>query len=150
MSIDYQLALAGDIPLERLSELAAPGATETLSPAGNRLMSADLYDENGYGVSIVPGDHGYYEAESDGGEVWSWEPDRFVDITFHMGKDTMAEKGVPNMLKAVAAVLSDRSEDAALTLNSNWLLLTRNDGVLRRHRPDWWSHHDLDGKAMRP
>ena len=48
MGIGYRLTLAGDIPLERLAEIGCPDATETPTPAGNRLLSADLNEERGY------------------------------------------------------------------------------------------------------
>ncbi|MEU8300886.1 SitI3 family protein [Micromonospora sp. NPDC048909] len=138
MSIDYELTLAGDVPLERVAELIAPGAVELWSPAGNRLLSTGPDDEYGYGVSITSGSDGYYEAE-DGGTQWYWEPKRYVDITFHMDKETLAERGRPSMLRAVAKILNNRDEDAALVLNSNWLLLTRLGGRLRKHNAaDWY------------
>lgn len=43
------------------------------------------------------------------------------------------------MLTAVARVLQTGSEDAALVLDGNALLLTRTDGFIRKHRTDtWW------------
>ncbi|MER5338292.1 SitI3 family protein [Micromonospora sp. NPDC002717] len=138
MSISYRLTLAGDIPLEQIARMAAPGATETPTPAGNRLLSADLSDECGFVVSITSGTHGYYEAEDDGG-LWVWEPETYVDVGFHMRKDALTEKGRPHMLRTVGRILADRSEDAALVLNDNWLMLTRVDGTIRRHNEaDWY------------
>ncbi|MFY1597015.1 SitI3 family protein [Micromonospora sp. WMMD737] len=139
MSITYRLTLAGDIPLELVAELAAPGAAETPTPAGNRLLSANLNEECGYVVSITSGSHGYYGAEDDGGVQWEWEPETYVDIGFHMRKDTLTDKGRPHMLRTVGRVLASRPEDAALVLNDNWLMLTRVNGVLRRHNEaDWY------------
>ncbi|MEU5950111.1 SitI3 family protein [Micromonospora sp. NPDC047465] len=138
MSITYRLTLAGDIPLEQMARLAAPSATETPTPAGNRLLSADLNDECGFVVSITSGTHGYYEAEDDGGP-WVWEPETYVDVGFHMRKDTLTDQGRPHMLRTVGRILADRSEDAALVLNDNWLMLTRVDGTVRRHNEaDWY------------
>ncbi|MFG1780576.1 SitI3 family protein [Micromonospora sp. NPDC049048] len=144
MSITYRLTLAGDVPLELVAGLVAPGAAETPTPAGNRLLSANLNDASGFVVSITSGRHGYYEAEADGA-VWAWEPEAYVDIGFHMRKDTLAEKGRPHMLRAVGRVLTDRSEDAALVLNDNWLMLTRVDGVIRRHNEADWYDEAYDG-----
>ncbi|MFG1892354.1 SitI3 family protein [Micromonospora sp. NPDC049051] len=144
MSITYRLTLAGDVPLELVAGLVAPGAAETPTPAGNRLLSANLNDESGFVVSITSGRHGYYEAEADGA-VWAWEPEAYVDIGFHMRKDTLTEKGRPHMLRAVGRVLADRSEDAALVLNDNWLMLTRVDGVIRRHNEADWYDEAYDG-----
>ncbi|MER7420227.1 SitI3 family protein [Micromonospora peucetia] len=138
MSITYRLTLAGEIPLDPVAELAAPGAAETPTPAGNRLLSANLDEECGFVVSITSGSHGYYEAESDEA-VWVWEPVTYVDIGFHMRKDTLTDKGRPHMLRTVGRVLASRPEDAALVLNDNWLMLTRVDGTIRRHNEaDWY------------
>ncbi|MFV2116561.1 SitI3 family protein [Micromonospora sp. LOL_025] len=138
MSITYRLTLAGDIPLELVAELAAPDAAETPTPAGNRLLSANLNDECGFAVSITSGSHGYYEAEADGA-VWAWEPENHVDIGFHMRKDTLSDLGRPRMLQTVGRVLAGRPEDAALVLNDNWLMLTRVNGTIRRHNEaDWY------------
>lgn len=61
-----------------------------------------------------------------------------------MRADDLVDKGIPNMMQAVARVLAARQEDAALVQNGNWLLLTRVEGTLRRHRPTWWSHYGID------
>ncbi|MFG1953973.1 SitI3 family protein [Micromonospora sp. NPDC048830] len=145
MSISYRLTLAGDIPLRHVADLAAPDATETPTPAANRLLTCDRYEERGYLVSISSGRNGYYDAEDDADAYWEWEPEEYVDISFDMRTGDMADKGVPNMVATVARVLADRAEDAALVLNGNWLLLTRVGGILRRHRPQWWTHYGVDG-----
>ncbi|AYF30452.1 hypothetical protein CSH63_23985 [Micromonospora tulbaghiae] len=144
MSIGYRLTLAGDIPLRHVADLAAPDAAETPTPAADQLLSADLYEERGYLVSISSGRDGYYDAEDDDGAYWEWEPEEYVDISFDMRTDDMADKGVPNMVATVARVLAYRAEDAALVLNGNWLLLTRVGGTLRKHRPQWWAHYGVD------
>ncbi|MEW2383671.1 SitI3 family protein [Micromonospora sp. NPDC047707] len=144
MSIGYRLTLAGDIPLRHVADLAAPDATETPTPAGHQLLSSDLYEERGYLVTISSGRNGYYDAEDDDDAHWEWEPEVYVDIGFDMRTDDMADKGVPNMVTTVARVLADRPEDAALVLNGNCLLLTRVDGTLRKHRPQWWAHYGVD------
>ncbi|MGC4810431.1 SitI3 family protein [Micromonospora sp. DT228] len=56
-----------------------------------------------------------------------WEPD--VNIVFHMLKDDTSGRAVPDMVAAVDRLLASRPEDAALTLNGNWLLLTRVAGA---------------------
>jgi hypothetical protein len=144
MSIGYRLTLAGDFPLRHVAEIAAPDAAETPTPAGNQLLSADLYDERGYLVSISSGHNGYYDAEDDDGAYWEWEPEEYVDVSFDMRTDDMVDKGVPNMVTTVARLLAERPEDAALVLNGNWLLLTRVGGTLRKHRPQWWAHYGVD------
>jgi hypothetical protein len=46
------------------------------------------------------------------------------------------------MLTIVARVLEGRSEDAALLLNGDVLLLTRVGGALRKHnRAELWDHY---------
>jgi hypothetical protein len=144
VAIEYRLTLAADIPLEQVAALAAPNATESSSPAGNRLLSADLIDECGYSVSITSGSHGYYDAEDDGGAAWEWEPDRYVDVNFRMSKNDPTDRGTPNMASAVARILAGRPEDAALVLNGNYLLLTRVNGAVRKHNLTTWYDKDYD------
>ena len=103
------------------------------------MLNVYLNEECGYAVSIVAGSQGYYGAEDDGGAPWEWEPETYVDVDFHMRKDTLTDKGRPHMLRTVGRVLADRPEDAALVLNDNWLMLTRVDGTIRRHNEaDWY------------
>ncbi|MGC4807183.1 SitI3 family protein [Micromonospora sp. DT233] len=145
MGISYRLTLAGNIPLERVAEIAAPDATDLPdTPAGNRVLCSDLYEERGYLVSILAGRNGYYDAEGDDDTQWEWEPPEYVNIHFDMAKNDATEKDVPNMVATVARVLANRTEDAALVLNSNWLLLTRMNGELRKHRPQWWANYGVD------
>ncbi|MCM0676649.1 SitI3 family protein [Micromonospora phytophila] len=144
MAVEFRLTLAGDIPLGQVAELAAPGATETRTTSGNRMLSAALNEERGYVVDVTSGIHGYYDAEDDDGSLWVWEPETYVDVDFYMRKDVLADRGIPHMLATVANVLDGRTEDAALVLNGNWLLLTRVGGKRRKHRPTWWSHHEVD------
>ncbi|BCJ64744.1 SitI3 family protein [Polymorphospora rubra] len=144
MGISYRLTLAGEIPPRDVVEVAAPDATEARTPAGNQLFSSARYEESGYLMNVSSGSNGYYDAEDDDG-YWEWEPAEYVNISFDMGKDDEAVEGVTNMVTAVARVLADRPEDAALVLNGNWLLLTRVAGTLRRHRAQWWAHYGVDG-----
>lgn len=145
MAIEFRLTLAGDIPLHQIAELAAPEATEKPAPAGHpRLLSADLYEQLGYAVSITAGSNGYYDAEDDNGSRWEWEPDTYVNIGFRMRADDMGDKGVPNMLAAVARVLASRPEDAALVQDGNWLLLTRVEGTIRKHNVALWYDETFD------
>ncbi|MEH1026725.1 SitI3 family protein [Micromonospora profundi] len=144
MAVEYQLTLAGDIPLDQVAELAAPGAVETSTASGGRMLSADLNDEHGYVVDITGGRHGYYGAQDDGGALWQWEPETYVDVSFYMRKDTLVEKGKPHMLATVARVLAARAEDAALTFNYDVLMLTRVAGVIQKHNIDGWYDDDYD------
>ncbi|MDT0532335.1 SitI3 family protein [Micromonospora sp. DSM 115977] len=144
MAIEYQLTLAGDVPIERVANLAAPEATEQPTEPGRpRLFRADLDERHGYAVAVYSGSNGYYDAEDDDGSQWEWEPDQYVNLSFRMRKNQPSEAGVRNMVTAVARVLASQSEDAALMLDGNWLLLTRAGGILRKHRPSWWEHYDV-------
>ncbi|GAB2963188.1 hypothetical protein GCM10027280_60070 [Micromonospora polyrhachis] len=139
MAIEYQLTLAGDIPLEQIASLAAPQATEAPPlPGYPRLFSAALEDECGYAISITAGNHGYYEAKDDDGSSWEWEPEAYIDIIFRLPKDDLTRKGVPNMVATVGRILAARPEDAALTLNGDWLLLTRIQGRIHKYNKAEW------------
>lgn len=138
MSISYRLTLAGDVALERIAGLVAPNATEFLAPGGNRVLSANLEEEHGYVVSVTDGVNGYYEA-ADGDNMWQWEPHAYVDITFQMAKEALDEKSRTDMLTTVARILDNTTEDAALILNDDCLLLTRTAGRLHKHNTaDWY------------
>ncbi|MEO3747467.1 SitI3 family protein [Plantactinospora sp. B5E13] len=142
MSIHYRLTLAGDIPLERVAQLIPAEATEVPAPGGDRVLSADLDDEYGYVLTLTSGVHGYYEAEADG-IMWQWEPETYVDVTFHMNKDLLTDLGRPRMLRNVAEILASTTEDAALILDDNWLLLTRSGGRLQKHNTADWDDGEL-------
>ncbi|GAB3816675.1 SitI3 family protein [Micromonospora zhanjiangensis] len=144
MAVEYRLTLAGDIPLEQVAQLAAPAAVETTTASGGRMLSADLNDERGYVIDITAGRHGYYCAEDDAGSLWQWEPETYVDVTFYMRKDTLIDTGKPHMLATVASILTARTEDAALTLNGDTLMLTRVDGITQKHNADGWYEEDYD------
>ncbi|GAB3154547.1 hypothetical protein GCM10027290_49240 [Micromonospora sonneratiae] len=144
VSIDYRLTLAGSAPLEEVAELAGSDFVERGTLTGRRMLSADLFESCGYVVDITAGSDGYYDAEGDGGSLWVWEPERYVDIDFHMRKDALAEMGTPNMLMAVARILAGSAEDAALVLNGNWLLLSRVGGILRKHNVADWYDEEYD------
>ncbi|WP_433532335.1 SitI3 family protein [Micromonospora sp. CA-263727] len=144
MAIEYRLTLAGDLPLEQVAQLAVPGATETSTASGGRMLTADLNDEHGYVIDITGGRHGYYCAEDDGGALWEWEPEAYVDVNFYMRKDTIADKGKPHMLATVATILAGTTQDAGLTLNGDVLMLTRVAGTIQLHNRDGWYDDDYD------
>lgn len=144
MGTEYALTLAGDVTPESVAALVAPEAIEVQGlPADERLLSADLDERYGYSVSIYAGVHGYYEAEYDDGSPWIWEPDRYVNVGFRMWKNDPSDRGTTNMVAAVARVLACRTEDAALVLNNNWLLLTRVTGSTHKHFPTWWDNYNV-------
>jgi hypothetical protein len=137
MATEYRLTLAGSTPAEQVAERALPVPDER--PTGTpRLLAADLYDRYGFEVTVRTGENGYFDAESDSG-MWEWEPPTYVAVTFRMGQDADPDRAPADMLQIVRRVLQTGPEDAALVLNGNWLLLTRHDGVLTKHRRDaWW------------
>lgn len=143
MSIEYRLTLAGAISLDLLAEIAAPGAVDLpTAPDDSRVLTSAPHQDSGYLVTILSGKNGYYDAE-DGDTHWEWEPPEYVNVSFDMDKDDPS-KGLPEVLATVARVLVERTEDAALMLNGNWVLLTRVNGTLRKHRPQWWANYGLD------
>ncbi|MEU7757711.1 SitI3 family protein [Micromonospora aurantiaca (nom. illeg.)] len=146
MAVEFRLTLAGDLPPEHVVDLVAAEPAERPRPSATnlRLFSARHYETRGYALTVSSGSQGYFDAEADDGARWEWEPETYVDIDFSMRADDVVDKGIPNMMKAVARVLAARQEDAALVQNGNWLLLTRTAGELRRHRPTWWSHYGID------
>ncbi|WBB70726.1 SitI3 family protein [Micromonospora sp. WMMD812] len=146
MALEFRLTLAGDIALEDIAELAAADPSEKPTPTAlPRVLSARLYEQRGYALSVYTGDHGYFDAEDDDGSLWEWELTDYVNVGFSMRGDEIAEKGIPNMAATVARVLAGRPEDAALVQTDGYLLLTRVGGVLRKHRPVFWSHYGLEG-----
>ncbi|MEV0728370.1 SitI3 family protein [Polymorphospora sp. NPDC050346] len=143
MSIDYLLALATDMSLERVGELAAVTVAERPARTGyGRLLAGGQPERDGYSVTIYGGRQGYYEARADRGTRWLWEPEDYVELAFHMRKDTLSDLGRPNMLRTVAKVLGGTVEDAALLVNNDVLLLTRVGGVLHRHNQEEWEETD--------
>jgi len=138
MATQYRLILAGGASLEQVAERALPDPDDR--PTGTpRLLAADLYDRYGFEATVRAGENGYYDAESDNG-MWEWEPATYVAVTFRMEKNADSDRALVAMLLAVRRVLLSGPEDAALVLNGNWLLLTRRDGVVVKHRRDnWWN-----------
>jgi len=144
MATEFRLTLAGDIPLREIADIAAPEAEEVVLPDIPPLLSARLYDQLGYAITFTKGVNGYCDGNDDNGELWEWEPENYIDITFRMRADDMGEMGVPNMMATVARVLEARTEDAALILIGNLLLLTRFNGTIRKHNIDQWYEGTLD------
>lgn len=117
--------------------------------SGSGPMSVDLRDGYGFTLILRTGRNGYYQGQDDDGSEWEWEPDNFVNLTFRMVKDDHVEKGIPCMLRIVSCLLASHTGDVALVLNSEALLLTRFDGVFRRHqRALWWDHYGLTDEAV--
>ncbi|MEV4639149.1 SitI3 family protein [Actinoplanes sp. NPDC049548] len=140
MALEYELTLAGETPVEQIAERALPDPSER--PTGTPpLLSADLYERYGFGVTVLADDDGYLEVRADQGR-WEWEPASNVSLTFRMDKDAAPEWTVINMLTVIRRVLSTGPENAAFILNGNELLFTRFDGTLVKHNhADWWSSY---------
>jgi hypothetical protein len=143
MAVQYRLTLAGDIPAEQVAECAVVDPAERPQPTQfGGTLSARLYDQYGFALSVTPGRNGYYDALDDDGSRWEWELDAYVDVDFRTRADDLVDKAIPHMLTMVAQVLNRRREDAALVQDGSLLLATRVDGVLRKHnRARWWDHY---------
>lgn len=142
MATEYQLMIAARLPVEQVAERAFP-SVEMRSVGPSSPLGADLRDEYGFGVTIHAGQNGYLEAESDDG-MWEWDPEDYVMVTFHVREESMTGPPLIAMLAAVGRVLETGSEDLSLDLNGSWLILTRIDGVVARHKvAEWWDVHGL-------
>ncbi|BCJ52131.1 hypothetical protein Asp14428_36060 [Actinoplanes sp. NBRC 14428] len=138
MALEYRLVLAGSTPVELVAERAMPDPADR--PTGTPpLLSAALWDQYGFELTVRSGRNGYVEIESAAG-TWEWEPKTYVSLTFRMDKFADPDHNVPAMLTAVRRVLESGTEDAALTLNIDTLLLTRFAGDLLKYDQDWWTH----------
>jgi hypothetical protein len=137
MALEYELTLAPATSVEEIARRALPDPAER--PTGTPpLLSAGLVERYGFGVTVLAGLEGYVEAATETGR-WEWEPAAYVSLTFRMDKFADPSWEVTNMLTIVRRVLDSGTEDAALVLNGNELLLTRFDGESAKHgRHDWW------------
>jgi hypothetical protein len=147
MALEYSFTLAGDTPLDQVAERALPDPAER--PTGTApLLSADLYDRYGFAVTVLAGRNGYFAAEGDAG-MWEWEPPAYVSVGFRMDKFADEESHVLNMLTVIQRLLQSGREDAALILNGDYLLLTRLNGTLRKHRhATWWSAYPTANNVL--
>jgi hypothetical protein len=142
------LTLAADSPVVQVAERTAPDPKERPAEDGTGgVLSVDLQNHRGFTLTMRSGRRGHYEADGDEG-LWEWEPANYVTAGFRIDKEQI-EKGTENMLGVVARLLDSGSEDAALFLNSDTLLLTRLDGVVRKHgRPSWWSNYPFANEIV--
>ena len=138
MALEYKLTLAGSTP-QQVAERAFPDMADR-PPGTTPLLTMDLYESYGFHIAVMAGENGYLSAESDNG-LWEWEPKTYVSVTFSLDKSADRRWAVQNVLTTVERVLSTGAEDAALTLNADFLLLTRFGGVLVRHRREWWDSY---------
>ncbi|GIE91320.1 SitI3 family protein [Actinoplanes regularis] len=142
MALEYRLTIARATTITDLAVRAFPDPAER--PQGSpSLLVADLYDRYGFEVTIYAGQNGYRSAESDDG-MWEWKPAEYISMSFRMDKTAHPSQTLPAMLAAVKRVLDSGAEDVALDLNGNWLLLTRVNGVITKHKRDgWWEVHGV-------
>ena len=140
MALEYRLTLGGDTPPEQIAGRALP-VTAVADPEIAPVLWADMIDSHGFSVTIRAGKHGYVEAESDR-DLFEWEPESYVSVGFRFNKEADREWAVVNMLTVVWRALQTGSEDAALVLNGDLLVLTRFAGILvKHHRDGWWSSY---------
>jgi hypothetical protein len=138
VAIEYALTLAGETPVDQVASRALPEPAERPTGAPP-LLAADLYERYGFVVTVLAGRDGYVDVLADR-DRWEWEPESYVSVDFRMGNEAEPEWAIVNMLRCVRRVLDTGTEDAALALNGDVLLLTRLDGVLaKHHRGSWWA-----------
>jgi hypothetical protein len=149
MAIEYDFLLAGHTPLDQIAARALPNSAERPAASG-RVLSADLRRQHGFGLTVASGQDGYYEAETDDGQRWEWQPATYVLVTFTLDKDPdRYDDALRQALTVVARLLTTGQEDAAFMLNGNELLLTRVDGAVHKHaRATWWDHYRYPNEVI--
>jgi hypothetical protein len=139
MAIEYRLTLAGPTPVEQVAERAFPEPQDR--PTGTApLLTVDLLDRYGFGVDILAGEQAYLDGKSDSGS-WKWNPAPYVAVLFQLDEGGDRPAAVLNMLRAIRRVLDSGTEDAALDLNGNALLLVRTSQGLVKHNREWWTNY---------
>jgi hypothetical protein len=98
----------------------------------------------------VDDDTGYLGGVDDDGD-WEWDHDRpAVRVAFRLDRDHGVSADVL-VTRAVARVLATGEEDAVFDINGDTLLLTRLDGVQRKHhRATWWDSGDTTTNDIIP
>jgi hypothetical protein len=147
MAVEYDLTLLTDASPEQVAERAFPG-----QPTGTweHLLTINLYDSQGFYVTILSNDTGYLGGVGDDG-AWEWDHDRpAVQVGFRLDRDHGVSADVL-LTRAVARVLATGEEDAVFRINGDTLLLTRLDGVQRKHhRATWWESGDTTTNDIIP
>nr|WP_296072731.1 SitI3 family protein [uncultured Actinoplanes sp.] len=137
MALEYRLVLAGPATAEEVAERAMTDTADRPSGDGP-LLTADLFAKYGFLLTVRAGKNAYVEVEADD-ESWLWEPAEYVSVNFRMDKFADLNRSVIHMLTVVRRLLSTGSEDAALVLNGDVLLLTRLHGAVAKYRREqWW------------
>ncbi|WP_433791535.1 SitI3 family protein [Actinoplanes sp. CA-252034] len=140
MALVYDLILIGGSSAEQVAERALPKEDERPTGSPALLRSAELQDRYGFNVSILSREVGYIAAESDDG-VWELEPGANVTVTFYLDKSAELDWSIANMLTIIRRLLDSGDEDAVLVLDGDFLIFTRLEGTLTKHRrATWWDH----------
>jgi hypothetical protein len=140
MALEYDLTLLTDASPGQVSGRAFPGQPTT---PWEDLLTMDLYDSQGFYVTIMDDDLPFVGGVGDDGN-WEWDHDRpAVHVGFRLDRDRAVPQDTLLLTRAVARVLATGEEDAVFDINSGTLLLTRLDGVQRKHhRRTWWDSGD--------
>jgi hypothetical protein len=139
MALESELVVAGQIEPTRLLERAGQRglAGAPVQRLGNGTLIVDLMAQTGFLLSVHGAAHAYVEAAS-GGSVWVWEPSPCVRLGFRFDKEFDPSVSRAAMLHMVAQIVASGSEDLALTLNGDVLLLRRVQGRLERCQAGFW------------
>jgi hypothetical protein len=148
MALEYDLKLLTDADPEQVAERAFPGQPTTTS---EHLLTINLYDSQGFYVTIRRDDTGYVGGVGDDGN-WEWDHGRAaVRVAFRLDRDRGVSQDTLLVTRAVARVLATGEEDAIFRINGDTLLLTRLDGAQRKHhRATWWDSGDAPTNDIIP
>jgi hypothetical protein len=148
MALEYDLTLLTDASPGQVAGRAFPGQPTT---PWKHLLTIDLYDSQGFYVTIMDDDSGYVGGVDDDGN-WEWDHDRAaVQVGFRLDKGDRRHRATLLLTRAVARVLATGEEDAVFNINGGTVLLTRLDGVQRKHhRPTWWDSGDTPFNEIIP
>jgi hypothetical protein len=148
MALEYDLTLVTDAGPGQVAGRAFPGQPTT---PWKHLLTIDLYDSHGFEVTIRRDDTGYVGGVGDDGN-WEWDHGRSaVSVGFRLSWDRSVCEDTLLVTRAVARVLATGEEDAVFRVNGDTLLLTRLDGVQRKHhRATWWDSGDTTTNEIIP
>jgi hypothetical protein len=148
MALEYDLTLLTDASPGQVAGRAFPGQPTT---PWEDLLIIDLYDSQGFEVTIMDDDTGYVGGVGDDGN-WEWDHDRAaVQVGFRLDKGDRRHRATLLLTRAVARVLATGEEDAVFDINGGTVLLTRLDGVQRKHhRRTWWESGDTTTNDIIP
>ncbi len=148
MAVEYRLTLAGDTPVNQVTERAFPEASERPTGIAAQL-AVDHKEKYGFDVTVVAGRDGYLDLETDDGS-WEYEPETYVRVGFRLDKFVDARWAVANLLTVVRRVLDTGPEDVTFDFNGDILLFARRNGELTKHRQDTWWERYSSGNQLIP